>query len=296
MRARHVFSGLLLVVLLRISAGGAERRFEVNGLVLDVDRAHGTVTISHDSIPGFMDAMVMPFRVRKARELDHVQPATLVTFTLVVTGASSYVSDIRVRPYDSVEKDPDQARRLKALDLALKSRRSGVPELQIGQTVPDFELIDQNHRSVRLSDFQGKVVAMTFIYTRCPLPDYCVRLTNNFGRLQSRFRNRLGKDLILLSITFDPEHDRPEVLANYAKVWKADSAAWHFLTGSLPSVKEVCDRFGMNFWPDEGLFTHSLHTVVIDRQRKLAANLEGNQFTAGQLGDLVEAWLAKSAR
>jgi protein SCO1/2 len=118
-------------------------------------------------------------------------------------------------------------------------------------------------------------------------------MTNNFSRLAKRFNDRLGRDLTLLSITFDPEHDRPEVLAKYADTWKPDANGWRFLTGTLSGVKQVCGMFGENFWQDEGLLTHSLHTVVIDRQGRLVANLEGNHFSASQLGDLVEATMKK---
>jgi protein SCO1/2 len=132
--------------------------------------------------------------------------------------------------------------------------------------VADFTLIDQTGKPVRLSQFAGKVVALTFIYTSCPLPNFCFRLSNHFGQLNKRFAARMGRDLVLLSITFDPVHDSPEVLAKYAATCKADPKSWHFLTGSLAEVKAVCARFGLNFWQEEGLFTHSMHTVVIDRE------------------------------
>ena len=135
-------------------------------------------------------------------------------------------------------------------------------------------------------------MAVTFIYTSCPLPDYCFRLSNNFGQLNQRFAGRMGRDLVLLSISFDPVHDQPDVLAKYASTWKADPESWHFLTGPLDDVKAVTRQFGLNFWPDEGYVTHSLHTLVIDRQGRLAADFEGNQFTARQLGDYVEALMA----
>jgi protein SCO1/2 len=130
-------------------------------------------------------------------------------------------------------------------------------------------------------------VAVAFVYTRCPLPNYCFRLSNNLGRLQKRFADRMGRDLVLLSLTIDPVHDTPEVLAKYAATWNADPNSWHFLTGPEAEVKAVCRKFGVNFWPDEGALTHSLHTVVIDRRGKLASNFEGNEFTAEQLGDFV---------
>jgi protein SCO1/2 len=274
-----------------------DQQFQASGLVLEVDKAHQTITVSHGSIPGFMDAMVMPFHVKDPKALDQVHPAMMVEFKLVVTKTSSYISDVRERKFESIEADPDQARRLKVLDKALQAKSGAAPTIQPGQVVPDFHLTNQSRHLLSLSQFDGKVVAITFIYTRCPLPDYCFRLTNNFGRLQKRFKEKMGRDLVLLSITFDPTNDTPEVLAKYADVWKADTKGWSFLTGSLTDVKQVCGMFGMNFWQDEGVLTHSLHTIVLDRQRKLVANLEGNQFTANQLGDLVALELARpSAR
>jgi protein SCO1/2 len=124
------------------------------------------------------------------------------------------------------------------------------------------------------------------------LPTFCYRTANNFGVLQRRFKERLGRDLVLITVTFDPQRDQPEVLARYARTWKADPATWHFLTGPVSDVRRVTDMFGMDFFPDEGLMNHSLHTAVIDRQRKLVANIEGNQYSAQQLGDLVQSVLS----
>jgi len=265
--------------------------YQVTGLVLTVDAPHGTILVSHDAIPGFMDAMAMPFRVDNRRLLENLKPGDKIEFTLVVGKTSSYISNIQVREYDSTERDPTQVRRLRILDEAMRSKTESQSTLSIGQTVPDFSLIDQTNHPVTLSEFRGKVVAITFIYTRCPLPDYCMRLSSNFASLQKRFSHRMGRDLMLLSITFDPDHDQPEVLSKYAGVWNANVEGWHFLTGPLTTVKQVCGMFGMNFWRDEGLMTHSLHTAVLDREGKLVANIEGNRFTAVQLGDLVETIL-----
>ncbi|HVP00755.1 MAG TPA: SCO family protein [Bryobacteraceae bacterium] len=272
------------------------QRYEVTGLVLTVDAPNRVVTVSHDAIPGYMDAMTMSYRVRDQSLLHGLKPGDKIEFTLVINKASSYISRVHVRPYDSVERDPAQVRRLELLDEAMQSKADSHSTLKSGQTVPDFSLIDQNNHHVTLSEFRGKVVAITFIYTRCPLPDYCLRLSNNFARLQKRFNDRMGRDLVLLSITFDPDHDQPGVLAKYAEAWNAKVEGWHFLTGELSKVKQVCGMFGVNFWPDEGLVTHSLHTVIVDREQKLVANIEGNQFTAAQLGDLVQTTLTHGSR
>jgi protein SCO1/2 len=123
-----------------------------------------------------------------------------------------------------------------------------------------------------------------------------LRIANNFGVLQKRFRAQLGRGLILLTVTFDPVHDTPEVLAQYASRWNADPATWHFLTGPARDVHRVCHLFGVDFFPDEGLMNHSLHTAIIDRTGKMVANIEGNQFTADQLGDLMQAVLDSKSR
>ena len=288
MRYRILFLPLLFVLGL---LARSIQRYEVTGLVLTVDIPHRTVLVSHDPIPGFMDAMTMPYRVDNPRVLDTLKAGEKIEFTLVVGKTSSYITNVHVREYDSWERDPAQNRRLALLDEAMRSKAGSASTLSIGQTVSDFSLVDQTKRPVTLSEFRGKVVAITFIYTRCPLPDYCVRLSNNFAQLQKRFNTRMGRDLVLLSITFDPDHDSPDVLAKYAETWKANVDGWRFLTGTLSNVKQVCGMFGMNFWPDEGLLTHSLHTAIVDREGKLVANIEGNQFTAVQLGDLVEVTL-----
>jgi protein SCO1/2 len=112
--------------------------------------------------------------------------------------------------------------------------------------------------------------------------------------LQKRFKERMGKELVLLTVTFDPQRDQPDVLARYARTWKADPATWHFLTGSMPDIQHVTNLFGVDYFPDEGLMDHSLHTAIIDRRRRLVANIEGNQFTADQLGDLVQTVLTRN--
>ncbi len=280
------------VVALTLQIATAAQRYPALGLVVAVDSPHHAIVVSHQSIAGYMDAMVMPFQVRSAKALDGVQPGNQVAFTLVVEKNSSWAENIRIVEFKSAERDPVETRRLQLLGSIIGSRQA--TELTTGQPVPDFMLIDQNSQPVVLSRLAGKVVAMNFVYTRCPLPDYCFRLSNNFGRIQKRFATRMGRDLILLTVTFDPAHDRPDVLAGYARIWKAQPQAWHFLTGESSAVQRVCAMFGVGFWQDEGMFTHSLHTVVIDRSGILAANIEGNQYTAEQLGDLLDSVLSRA--
>ena len=262
----------------------------MSGLVVKVDPAHRSMIVSCQSVPGYMDAMTMPFDVREAKSLDGIKPGTAIDFTLVVEGSTSYATNIRMRSSENLEREPLEANRL-ALITKLSNPAAASSILKLQQPVPDFTLIDQSHKQINFSHLKGKVVALSFAYVRCPNPAYCFRLTNNLAQLKKRFPQRLGRDLVLLTVIIDPQHDQEGAINKYARIWHADPKTWHFLTGSLPQVQNVSHMFGMEFWSEEGFLTHTLHAVVVDRQGKLYANLEGNQFTAQQLGDLVQAAL-----
>lgn len=285
------FAPLLLTALLASLPTLAQQRYSAKGLVLAVDKEHRLITVSCEAIPGYMGAMVMPIEVRDARELDGLARGTMIEFSLVAVQEHPYAENVRIRNFDSLELDPLSARRLRLLDEAMDPSLSPDRVVKVGQAVPDFSLTDQNGKQVKLSQFAGRVVAITFVYARCPFPNFCFRLTNNFARLQKRFVGEMGRDLILLTITLDPVHDQPEALAEYGRTWNIHRKGWYLLTGPPAEVQKFCERFGVAFFPDEGQLIHSLHTLIIDRQGKVAANLEGNEFTAEELGDLVESVL-----
>jgi protein SCO1/2 len=285
-------AALLIAMLAGSPFAFGEQRYSAKGLVLKVDRPHQTIIVSCQSIPGFMDAMVMPFSVKEAKELTDLKPGAMIDFTIVIEQNLSQAEGVHVDSYQGLEPDPLSARRLKLMNQAVNP--SATKPVELGKAIPDFTLIDQNSHPITLSKFAGKVVALNFIYTRCMLPNFCFRSSNNFGVLQKRFKERLGRDLVLLTVTFDPDHDQPEVLSKYAGTWKADPKTWHFLTGSPTDVRRVCDLFGEDAFQDEGLMTHSLHTAIIDRKGNLAVNLVGNEFTAQQLGDMVQTEMEAS--
>lgn len=270
----------------------SQTRYPATGLVLKVDRAHNSAVISVNAIPGYMEAMTMPISVRAASDLDNLQPGAMIDFVLAVDKNSAVAESLHVHVYQALEPDPAAARRLKLL---AQAAGKSVKPLSVNDVVPEFTLTGQDGKAVSLSRFRGKVIALNFVYTRCALPNFCVRSSNNFSELQKRFRNSLKRDLVLLTVTFDPVHDSPEALQKYAAKFAAGPAAWHFLTGPEPAIRSVCALFGEDYFPDEGLMDHSLHTAIINRQGRLIANLEGNEFTAQQLGDLVQTVLTESA-
>ena len=277
---------LLIVALvwLTVCRAMAEERHPMRGLVLKVDAASRTMFVSIEKVPGYMDAMVMPFVVRDASVLETLKPGVAIEFVYVVDGASSFADNVAIKAYENVEQEPLELRRLKLLS-SLADPAAAKP-LRPDQQVPDFTLTDQNRRTVTFSKLSGKVVAVTFTYLRCPNPAYCFRLASNFGELQKRFAARMGTDLELLTIVIDPEHDQKGALAEYARIWTTNPT-WHFLTGPVAEIKRVAGRFGVEFWKDEGLLIHSFGTSIVDRHGRLAASLEGNQFSAQQLGDVV---------
>jgi len=276
---------LWLVLLAALLVSGCAKQYAMRGMVLEVNPPARTLVVSHEAIPGFMDAMTMPFSVRDDTELRGLSPGAQVDGQLVVRRRHSYLEKIRVREgvADGVVEDQG--------DRILLPKPS--EKVEIGAPVPDFTLTDQSGVRLRLSDLLGRVVAVNFIYTRCPLPDVCPRLSATFAAVQRRFSSFLVKDLLLLSVTIDPEHDTPAELLKYAKIWNARIEGWRFLTGSNGEVQAVAGRFGMNYWPEEGLITHTSMTGVLSREGKLVAVIEGSSYQPKALGDLIEKELAK---
>jgi protein SCO1/2 len=269
----------LLLLALSATAACAERH-TARGLVVAVDEPGSVVTISHEALPGFMDAMVMPFDVRGEASRVPLTPGDVVEFGLAVRGGRSWIDRVEV-----ISAAP--------VDAGLLTTPAVPVLVPVGGEIPDFTLVDQTAAPVTLSSLRGKVVVVNFIYTRCPLPDYCPLLVANFRMLRDRFADRMARDLVLLTVTFDPKHDTPEQLAAYAAAERAGGAGWHFLTGDGAAIERVCNAFGIQYFPEEGLITHTLQTAVVDRTGRLAATVEGKDFDARQLGDLVSAVLER---
>lgn len=266
-----VFAGVLLAI-------SCAKRYQLQGMVLAVRPAERVMVVSHKAIPGVMPAMAMPFRVANPADLAHLVPGTSIDFQL----SQSTARRIRIRkPANEIEQDGRK--------VALEPPKETVA---VGQLMPDWTLVDQHNRPIRLSGLRGKVIAIQFLYTRCPMPEICPRLAATFSRLQRRFPDRMSRDLILMSITLDPTFDTPDVLSRYATLWRPQPG-WHFLTGTEADIRFVANRFGLIYWPEEGVITHNSTVGLIDREGKVAALVEGLSFDAQQLGDLIAAELEK---
>jgi protein SCO1/2 len=242
-----------------------------------VDRVQGLFVVSHRAIPGFMPAMVMPFRADPPSQLNELRPGARVTFDLVVDKKTSRARRIRLEgaPASAASNEDDF------------KMPAAANQLAIGSEVPDFALTDQDGHQVRLSHFQNQVVAIQFVYTRCPLPDVCPRLAAHFAFLHRKLRDQVQ----LLTITLDPTYDTPTVIKDYAGRWKADDPHWRFLTGAEERIREVAGRFGVVFWPEEGAITHTSSTAIIGKDGRLKALVEGSSYRPEQLLDLVSSYL-----
>jgi len=251
------------------AAAAFGKTYPVDGIVLALDPVAHTMLVSHRPIARYMPAMVMPFRVEQPADLATLYPGARVQFDLVISNHQSVARNLRKA------QGPDAA-------IAAPKER-----LHVGDPLPDFRLTDQFGSTVGLADLRGKVAAIDFIYTRCPLPDVCPRLSANFATLQRRFH---GRDLRLLSVTVDPDYDTPAVLAGYAKRWAADPSAWRFLTGD---VGPLAAALGEVYWSDEGSIGHNSTTSILDRQGRLAAMVEGSNYRIDQLEHLIARELEK---
>jgi protein SCO1 len=273
-------------LLTSLAAFGAQR-YPAFGVIVKIQPPR-TIVVSCAEIPHYMPAMEMPLAVADAGDLTALRQGMMIDFTLVADAEAPIAEHIRIHHYQNQDAEPLAVKRMELLSKML-APDSGKDLLAVGQQVPDFALTDQHGQPIRFSQFSGKTVAISFLYTRCPFANYCFRLANNFGRVERHFAGRMDKDLVLLSVSFDPQTDSPAVLEKYASSWKENTRGWYFLTGPVPEIRRVCHMFGMSVWSDEGVLAHSMHTAVIGQDGKLVANLEGNEFTAEQLEDLIQS-------
>ncbi|OFW07606.1 MAG: hypothetical protein A3I61_17605 [Acidobacteria bacterium RIFCSPLOWO2_02_FULL_68_18] len=256
------------------------RQYEVRGQILRIDRDRSEVLVDHEDIKGFMPAMTMPYTVNDPALLDGKSPGDLITATLVVEDVNAYLSTITATGHAPVKA-------------AAGSLLTASDVLQNGDLVPDHALVDQHGMARPLSALRGHRVALTFMYTRCPLPDFCPLMDRHFAAVQDDVRrSRSLNDVRLVSVTLDPDYDVPAVLERHAATLGAEDGRWYFLTGTPDEVLAFAKRFGVTAErgdPDIGL-VHNLRTAVIDAQGRLLTAYSGNGWTPAELvADLEKA-------
>jgi protein SCO1/2 len=264
----------------------ANLTYQVHGNVRAVDRAGGIVKIAHDAIPDYMPAMTMEFPVKDTPIPKGLAAGDQIQFELSVTETDSWISHIaKIIPDGAAPPGENSASAVPA--------DTDATELHTGETVPDFELIDQNGKPVRVSKFRGRPVVLTFIYTRCPLPNYCPLMSKNFQSLQQRLNKELSDKFQLLSVTIDPAFDRPEILKDYARRYAADEKCWTFTTGSREQIDTVANLFGLVHEPESGLISHNLRTALIGPDGRLRHVWKSNVWTPYEVARMVGETLAE---
>lgn len=240
---------------------GAERTFSVRGIIQS-PYANGTIAIEHEEIPGFMPAMTMPFYTDESEARD-LQRGDVVEFKFIV-GERSRATDFR---------------KVGRANLSVAAAAGGVqrPRLRNGDAVPAFALVDQDGESLDESDLNGRHTIVTFIFTRCPVPEFCPLIAKKFQTLQQAFAEaEVGDEVRLLSITIDPEHDRPAVLRAHAEALGADFRRWRFATGTNEQIATLAKLFAVRTERNGGSLDHTLATALIAPDGRVVDIWRGN--------------------
>ena len=241
------------------SSGTNQRTFQVKGVVREIIPERKKIKITHEEISGYMEAMTMMLDVKDAKELIGLQAGDSLSFRMVVTEDDGWIDQLKKLDEPRTPLPPAQPPLRRVRD---------VEPLAVGDAMPDYTFTNTQGRVVRLSDFKGQAFAITFIFTRCPFPTFCPRLSINFEQAQQQLKAMSGgpTNWHLLSITIDPDYDTMPRLKDYAARYKADPARWDFLTGELIDITAISEQFGLQFWranPSEPI-NHNVRTVVID--------------------------------
>ncbi len=245
------------------------RRYELSGKVISIDGDSNRLTIAHEEIQGFMQAMTMPFAVRDPSELETVSPGDEVEATLVVSDERSWLQDLVVRKKGTGDPSP----------------LPPIPgEPILGEPVPDFTLVNQHGEPIHIEQYRGKTLVITFIYTRCPLPEFCPRMTGHFAMLEKDLQAEPGlyRRTHLLTVSFDHEYDTPAILREYASTKIPEHSGsfehWELATGSKEEILAVTKFFGLTYVLELDNFVHSLRTGVIDPEGRLREVYRGNDW------------------
>lgn len=280
------WSVALILLLGSAGCGGSSspRQYELRGQIIGLQPERREVLIKHEDIRGFMPAMTMPFKVRDPKLLDGRAPGDLVTATLEVTTDDAWLTTLVKTGSAPVDAPPPSP-----------TASSGFELINPGETMPDATFRDQNGRAVRMASLRGSSVALTFIYTRCPIPTFCPLMDRHFAAIQRAVTRdpALRGRVRLVSISFDPVYDTPAVLKRHARDLDADPRVWSFVTGDRDEIDRVASRLGVMIARAEdnpGSITHNLRTAVIDPDGRLVKVYTGNEWSPDQvLADLRDA-------
>ena len=254
------------------------RTYDVRGVIEAIPEDGKSVTVYHVEIPNFMRKMTMDFAVKDPVILQGRRAGEAVTFKLLVTDDESWIEDLQVNA--AVKPIPPR------ITSPLASNASMKP----GDPMPDVELLTEEGKSAKLSQFHGEAVAFTMIFTRCPLPDFCPRMNRHFQEARELLLKQSDgpKNWHFLSISFDPEFDKPEILVPYARTYRGENSdRWLFASASAEVTDTFATLFDFRSGENEGSLVHNLRTVVLDSKGRLFQQFDGNQWTPAELAEAI---------
>jgi protein SCO1 len=259
----------------------AAKRYPFTGRVLAIDSQAQSALIAGDDIPGFMDAMAMPYKIKPDSTLNHLAPGDSVSAEVVV-----------LQP-KSDDAPPDYwLENIKVVGHTAPVAAANTPHMPApGEDVPNFSFTNQSGKRISLDQYRGQVLLVTFIYTRCPFPDFCPRMSSNFAEIYKQLgSNPALAETHLLSISFDPEHDTPKVLRDYGfSVAHTRQPAlfkrWDFAAPTVADLPKIATFFAFTIKPEGGLITHNLSTAVIGPDGKIVNWYHGSDW---QVSDLIK--------
>jgi protein SCO1/2 len=258
--------------------------FEVKGVVLELEPDGKTVLVRHEAISNYMASMIMPFEVHNTNLLRGLQRGDAITFNLVVTPTEGWIESITKRATSGA---PEAAPPATGVHVT-----HALEPLDEGEALPDYSFTNELGQAVSLGQFRGEVLAFTFFFTSCPFPDFCPRMTGNFAQAEKELETATNAPARwhLLSISFDPAHDTPERLADYARAAHYDPSHWSFLTGDEKQIGDLADQIGENYWREGDSIGHNLRTVVVDPRGRIRKIIPGNKWNVGQfVQEIVKA-------
>ncbi len=288
-----LISGLVLLSGLFACRPAETQIYHVRGVVKQLMPEQKQIKIAHEEIPGFMPAMTMEFEVRDPVVLSGLSPEDPIRFSLEHRSKSLYVVAVE-RLADADPPSPQNGTPDKSLPARSDGDQADPASVAFPPfPAPDFLLIDQDAQPFGLSSVRGKVVLLDFIFTHCPGP--CPMLSTKFSHVQRRLGERLGTQVMLVSVTIDPRRDTPEVLKAYAERYRADLSGWKFLTGSPRDILLVATEYGAEYrGGSEGIVDHVLLTYIIDRDGLVVRVFEGVNHSVDELLAALEPLLVSS--
>lgn len=255
------------------------QRYELRGKIVSFNKAQQQVVVQHEAIPDFMEAMTMPFTLKEDAAFDVMRAGDRIQATLVVDEERTRLENPIITQAIPTTGATQNA-----------TPTGGLTEPEIGASVPDLSLVNQDGKRINLQQYRGRALLVTFIYTRCPLPDYCTLMSNNFAEIRRELDKspELRAGAHLLSITLDPAYDTPKVLRSYGAAHTNNYENekfehWEFATGTPEEIQRAANFFGMSYKQEGDEIVHSLRTALIAPDGKLHKMYRGNEWKPAEV-------------